>query len=366
VSFFICRASGLPASEKRYRVELGATIRVGRVRSVVLSPRGDLITVAPLSGGIRWYSISGESLGCARPEGFDTGLVSPGGELALFYSYRHPYNTRVIFTRPSGEIFWQRSVSGAVWCAAAGEDQDGPVMAVGTGKGYIYIFRVSDRRKRYVRWRLKGAIVSLDFDSDSKSVFHGTWHDSFIGRYTLRGCRLWRMESTTASLQYVEALTEKNRLFVVSTPNVRGRASEYTLFTAGGRILREGIIGPEPGSRIVHSPNGDYICRGYHKLISHKNKSVREKHAVLYDSTGAVVWDKGSLIMPVCPVLVTRRGTVLVTDGNKSLYFVERSGDVRPSIELPSRIVSSIGARDASKAVFYCADGRLRVVHVRR
>jgi hypothetical protein len=111
------------------------------------------------------------------------------------------------------------------------------------------------------------------------------------------------------------------------------------------------------------SPNGRYACLGYSKEISHKGKSTKERHAVLYDN-GKKLWDKGSLFFEAEPMMVTSEGHAIICREGKTLCTMGVSGDVAPSLQLPSSLSYSLSSGDGKALLASCADGKLYVLGV--
>lgn len=340
--------------------------RVGHVSSMVFSHNDEYVCLADRSGNISCFTADGIKCYSTRIPGADSVAITPNGNYAVAYSRLNPISGQLTFLNSSGQIHWRMDVPGAVWSADAENDDDGGRFAIGTGERHIYIIRVSKNRKRYRRWRTPGAVVSISFDRRGETAFLGTWQQSTISRITVSGRRLWEQDMDSTNLNYIQSLARSHNAFLRAVPNRLGASSEYAFLDEDGNIIRNGTSDSSRDTRILSSPDSFYLCMGYSKLISHEGKSVREKHVVLYDDTGGMLWDKGSVFFQAMPILVTAGGYVLVSGGKNILFTISPTGSMHQCAKLPASILDVLPSRDGSRVLVHCADNVVYMLRISR
>ncbi len=346
------------------KVAVAWKFRAANIRSVTLSPTGANVATVGSDGTVSLYSHSGEKLYSTLVPGATTALAAPGGMYTVAYARLDPLNTSLTFLDKTGCVYWQVRVSGAIWCADACRYEDYTRFVVGTGERYLYTLDVGEGIQQYRRARISGVVVSVSIGPDGESVTTGTWQASSITSMTLDGKRLWEAGADQASLQYIEPLASSDRVFARSIPNKRDTDGVFTLFDRSGACSWRGTISSSQQSHVLVSPNGEYVCVGCNRLITHKGKSMRERHAVEYDSSGKVLWDKGSAFFQADPILVAFNGYALLDDGKTGVWVMSPAGELKPAIKLPAPIKRAIAAKGSSRAVLECSDGWMYVLNV--
>lgn len=329
------------------------------VRYIGFSTSGDYVCTVSNDSEVACYGPKGEKRFLTKVPGADRAVVSPDGSFALAYSLRNPANSHLVFLDASGKVYWQMDAGDPVWSADAGGCEDGVCFVIGTGGRRVYVVTVGPGARRYRRWRVPGAACSVALDSTGTNVVTGTWQASSISSTSLDGHRDWDMEADPASLSYVQSLGDSDRLFARSIPNNSSVDGEAALMEPDGTILGRFPLDASQASRAIPSPDGVYVCIGYGKAIGHSGKTIVEKRAALYDYAGRKLWDKGSMLLPAVPVLVTRNGFVLISGGKNALLAVSPSGEIKQACALPAQMVSSVVSRDGSRALVMCADHRI-------
>lgn len=333
------------------------SIPASGIRHVALSKFGNYICTISKDDEVACYDSTGRKLFTTVVAGADRAVISPDGRYILTYSYRNTANTGLAFLDATGDICWQMDVSGAVWSADAGLCKDGACFVVGTGNRQVYLLTVGHNTKRFRRWKVAGAACSVTLDTDNESVTCGTWQSSSVCRTNLEGRRDWEIEADPASLQYVQYLNDSDRLFRQAQPNNAGLDGEAALIEPDGTCLSSLPLGASRMMRALPSPDGMYVCVGYTKDIQHSGKSVTEKHAVLYDYSGRRIWDKGSILLQVTPLLVAKGGFVIISSGKKALLVINPSGEIKQACTLPAVILSSATSMDGSHAMITSSNG---------
>lgn len=361
---YIGNNSSAIAKQNAPKVSIDWELPIGPIKHLAFSSCGKFVYVFTADNVLCAYTSSGAKSFEVRDSWADRIVVCPGGKYAMLYSHINPAKQTLTFLDSQGNVYWKLNVSGAVWCADASFSQDRAKFVVGTGQGYVYVVELGERRKRYKRWRVPGAVTSINIDSDAKNITLGTWQESAIMRTTESGKRAWERAANPTCLQYVDLLYASNRVVVRSVPNKYGSDGALIVLDGdGGRIWQRSIDNIEK-TRILAAPNGEYYCLGYSKSIEHKGNSINERHGILLNASGRKIWDKGSLFFQSDPICVTNNGCVLLSDGKKNLFTMTSSGDMDPSIKLPADIQRSIPSRDGFRLILYCSNGKLYMLRV--
>lgn len=328
-------------------------------RHIAFSQSTGYICTVSKDGEVACYGSNGAKRFSTVVAGANRAAISPDGNYILAYSYRNPVNKSLTFLDSTGKIYWQMDVSGAVWSADAGLCNDRALFAVGTGSRHIYLLTVGDGIKRFRRWRTAGVVCSITLDKTAENIIYGTWQASSICRTDLEGHRDWEVEADPASLQYIQSMSDSDRLFLRTQPNNSGLDGEAKLIELDGTSLNSLPLAASIVKHTIPSPDGIYVCVSYTKTIQHSGKSVMEKHAVLYDYAGRQLWDKGSMLLQVTPILVAEGGYVLISSSSKALLVVNPMGEIKQACKLPAAMLSSAASKDGSQAMITCADGRI-------
>lgn len=338
--------------------------RIPHISSLSISPDGRFVGIVSNGGKVMCYSISGSQIWSTDLPGATDVIISPGAEYALAFCRLNSCETTVTFFDSEGRTHWSRKITGAIWSADACKTKDGARFVVGTGEKYVYVFDIGKNRRDYRRWRAPGVVVTISLDASGENVTFGTWQDSAIVRSTARGRQIWKTQADGRALQHVQTLPQSDCVLLRSIPNRVRAVGEFALLDCKGKRIWSGNIRPSYKDRVLVSPGGEYVCVGYTKAISHKGAVEKEEHAVLYDSGGHELWDKGSLFFTARPLLVTKGGMVLVAGAGNSLFRLGRSGEPEPSLKLPAAIVRSISSRDGKRLLVECANERLYLINM--
>ena len=108
------------------------------------------------------------------------------------------------------------------------------------------------------------------------------------------------------------------------------------------------------------------MCIGCNRAILHNGKSVPERHAILYGCNGRKLWDKGSMLLQMTPVLVAQSGFVVVGDSKNTLYVVNPAGQIKKACKLPAPMLGSVASDSGSRALVRCADDKFYCIAVER
>ena len=340
-------------------VSVGWMIPSAGVRHIGFCRSGNYICTVSKNGEVACYNSTGAKRFSAIVPGANKAVVSPDGAFTLAYSHRNPANTRLTFLDATGHVDWQMDVAGAAWSADALCGENASSFVVGTGQKYVYLITIGADSKRFRRWRAPGAVSSIALDSTGEHVICGTWQASSVRGTDVGGRRDWEMEANAADLQYVESLGDSDRLLIRSLPNSPGTDGEAALLEPDGTCLSRFSLDCSQTARAIPSPDGVFVCIGYSKSIAHSGKSVLERHATLYDYEGRKLWDKGSMLLQVSPMLVVKGGFVLIGGGKNALFVISPAGEIKQVCKLPAAVLNSTSSRDGSQALVTCADGRI-------
>lgn len=334
------------------------------VHHVSFSPSGRFICTVSSDNAVTCYSSAGIKRFSTVVPGADTAVVSSAGDCTLAYSALNRANRRLTFLDGAGRVVWQMSVAGAVWSADTTDWEDQANFVVGTGAGYIYSISIHGASKRYRRWRVPGAATSVAVDPTGSSVCSGTWQMAAVSKSDLTGHRDWQMSADPSCLHRVQTLADSDRLLLHSVPNRWGVDGEASLMESNGDVLSTFQLSASQRTRAMASPDGCFVLTGYVKAIRHSGKSVPEKHVALYDYAGRKLWDKGSLLFPTTPVLVTRGGFVLVAGSKNDILTISPAGVIKQACKLPAPVANAIASWDGSRALLFCGDGNIHFLRV--
>jgi hypothetical protein len=340
-------------------VRVGWSIPASGIRHIAFSGSGAYICTVSKYGEVACYDSNGSRHFSTIVPGANRAVVSPDGACTLAYSQRNPADTRLTFLGAAGRVDWQMDMSGAVWSADAACDNNASSFVVGTGDRRVYLISVGKGAKRFRRWRTPGVVCSVALNATAEKVFCGTWQSSSVRGTDLGGRTDWENPADPASLQYVESLADSDRLLVRSLPNRSGTDGEAALLEADGSCLSRIPLSASQATRVMASPNGVFVCATYSKSIQHSGKFMAERHATLYDYTGRQLWDKGSMLLQVTPMLVVKDGFVLIGGGKNVLFVVSPDGRIKQVCKLPAAVLGSVASRDSSQALVTCGNGRI-------
>ena len=363
VSFVRRSADVNPVSKKSPpKVSVQWAIDAEGARWLSFSSDGGCFCTVDASGTVRLYSSTGNLRYATKVLGVTRAVVSPDGRMTMAYSLKDPTNRVLTFLDSQGRPYWKLNVSGAVWSADVAVVDGRSRFVAGTGEKYIYVVDVGGRRKRYRRWRTGGAVVSCAISEGGGEVTFGTWQSSTVARADDHGKRDWESKLNPSDLHQVEPLGSSPLTFVRSVPNRPGDDGEYSILDEDGAVVLRGEICAEEKTKVLVAPNGQFVCLGCSKLLRHEGKSLLEKHAVLLDSSGDILCDKGSPFLQVDPILVTSGGFVLLRSAKNSLFSMSPSGELRPILDLKAPVVRHTASRDGSHVILHCSDGKLYMI----
>jgi hypothetical protein len=364
VTSFIRSGGGVGVADGpgRPKVRLAWRASTGALRSSAFASNGRFLCTVKPDGTLSVYSSSGTRRFSARIPGATDAVVTGDARYTLAYSRRNPANSTLVFLDATGAKFWQTEVDGAVWSADACATPGGARFAVGTGRNYVYIIDLGENRRRYRRWRAPGAVSSVALVAGGDEVIYATWQRSVIGRATVRGRKTWENSTEPCSIHYVQVLGSEDRILARAVPYRPGADGVYTLLSGAGDVISRGALPASENARVLVAPNGRYVCVGTDRLIRHKGKCMRERHAMLLDDSGRVLCDKGSPFFRAEPVHVTSAGYVLLMSDRQELFTLSPTGRLSPALKTSAPMTHGASSRDGSRLLFQSKGGSLLMV----
>lgn len=345
-------------------ISLVRTIPAPRIKSVGFSPTSNHFFVTHKDNSFEVYSPSGGRKWAGKLPELASGVLSAKGDYLMAYSDRNPADSNLTFIDSSGATFWQMRVDGAVWCADSCSEDGTDRFVVGTGKGFVYVIDIGPKTRKYRRWRMPGAVVSLGVDATGKQVFAASWQKSAVRLASLAGQKKWETQAQADGIQRVRPLVASDRVMVEFEPLDARKDGTFEVLDGSGKKLFGGVTSVDEKTTVFASPSGRFVCCGVCKLITHKGKAMRERHAVLMDESGRVMWEKGSPFFQTEPLAVTRSGYAIISDGKKSIFLVSPGGEMRPSHKIAAAVRGCVASRDGSKLLLDCIDNTLVLLNV--
>lgn len=362
------RGSGMRRSERRGASTAQANMAwealLEDVRYLSFAPDASCFCAITGAGLINVYTSAGERKYAVQADGADRLVLAPGGKYAMAYSMQNQADRRLRICNSAGRVIWDVDASGAIWSVDACRIKGGARFVAGAGNKCVYVIDITRSRRSYKWWRAPGAVVSINLDPNGEEVVLGTWQKSRIMRCEIDGRPLWETDVDGPILSYVQLLDTRDRMFVRYLPNRRRSDGIFSLLDSDGSRLWQGSISSTEQTKVVPSPNGQYVCLGSTQTIQHKGKSMSEKHAALYGESGRKLWEKGSLFFQTDPLMVTSGGEVLLASDKNGLFIMRRNGDLQPLAKLDGQVDNSISSRDGSKLLLYCTGGKLCMLDI--
>jgi hypothetical protein len=314
------------------------------------------------SGTVRFLDAKGSLLWQKKVEGATDMLVARNGESVLVYSKLNPIHTEVSFFRANGLQLWHHKVEGPIWAAAV--SADGDHVAVTTGKKYVYAYSPDPRRPKYHRWRIDGIGRCLAFTPDSESIIIGTWQKSGISSYTLAGALKWSSPHAVERQYDLKVSLDGKMVMELIPGRPLSPRIELGLWTSEGKLLwRHALDGYE--GRALISPASQFIALSYSYVISHRSTEIVERKVAVYRADGSLAWQKGGLFLGLNLVALSPKGSsVIVWDGEKTLYEIDSTGRVRSKLMLPGMVRQAVSTDDGRRILLYCSNGIMCLLDV--
>lgn len=373
LSTFACRAVFLLAilaiaASTRLSADRKETISVrwqrkaNQPQSLTVSPGGGFFGAVDRDGVVRFYDEQGTLLWSKQVEGATDVLIARNGHSLLVYSRLNPVHRTVHFFRRDGGLLWEHEVDGCVWAGAV--TPDGQYAAVTTGEKYIYRYVPHPTSPRYRRWRLRGVGHCLTFTPDSKSLVVGTWQESTIASYNLDGEPKWVLAQKSQRQYELQNSGDGKHILGVRPSTQHTPEAEICLWDSMGQgIWRRSLEGFDVTARI--SPQSRYVAVSYATILSHKETDIIERKVAVYDAKGKLAWEKGGLFFGPRLIALSPTGdSVIVSDGDRSIYNIDRRGRILSKRTFEGPIKTSVSSEDGHRILLYCGDGWLYLLEV--
>ena len=329
---------------------------------LALSAGGKYSGSVDKKGGVRLYDESGHIVWEEQVEGATDVLVARNGQSVLVYSKLNPVFQDVYFFRRDGTRLWKHRVEGCVWSGAV--SADGLHAAVTTGEKYIYLYAPDPKRPRYNRWRLEGIGYRAIFTPDNQRIVVGTWQDSALACYDLKGRFQWRCRNDETRQYDLHISADSRGIVGVIPATIHDPRAELAYWDSGGKLIWEQPIKGFEAHALI-SPKSQYVAVSFTSFLSEKGDGIVERRVAVYRSNGTLLWEKGGLFFEPKLVALSPTGdAVIVSDGERSLYNIDRRGRILSKLILPGTIRKAMSSDDGRRILLYCGDGYLYLMHV--
>jgi outer membrane protein assembly factor BamB len=289
-------------------------------------------------------------------------MIAGSGQTLLVYSRLDPVHRDVYFYRGDGTRLWKHTVEGSVWSGSV--SPDGRYAAVTTGDRYVYVYKPDPTRPRYRRWRLDGIGHCVTFTPDSKRIVVGTWQESGLACYNLEGRFQWRSRHDTERQYELRNSADGKTILGLLPASQHDPGIELRLWDCAGKSLwRKQLDGFE--AKALVSPGSQYVAISYADFLSKEGDGIVERKVAVYEVNGRLVWEKGGLFFgPQLAALSPKGSSVIVSDGEKSLYNIDKRGKILSKLTLSGTIRKTLSSDDGRRILLYCGDGWLYFMHV--
>ena len=329
---------------------------------LAMSAGGRYCGVVDKGGVVRIYGPGGKLAWERKVPGATDVMIARNGQSVLVYSKLNPVYQQVYFFRSDGRKLWTHRIEGCVWSGAV--SADGLRAAVTTGERFIYVYKPDPNRPRYRRWRLEGIGYAVLFTPDNKRVVVGAWQDSMLACYDLDGRFQWRCRCAP-DRQYELHCSADSRSILGLIPGTQYKSGAEIRFWDSGGKLR--WTRPLDGfdARALVSPQSQYVAVSYASYISRKDEGIIERKVAVYRSDGRPAWEKGGLFFgPRLIALSPNGSSVIVSDGEHSIYNMDQRGRILSKLDLKASIRRAVSTEDGSRILMHCGDGWLYLMGV--
>jgi outer membrane protein assembly factor BamB len=327
-----------------------------------MSADGQYASTVDKDSTVRLFGSRGQLLWRQNVEGATNVLLGRSGQNLLVYSRLDPKHQSVYFFRKDGRRLWRHAVEGNAVAGAV--SADGSYAAVTTDKHFIYIYMPDPTRPRYRRWRLDGVGYSVTFTSNNERVIVGTQEQSALVCYSIKGRFLWRDRQNTDRQYNLDVSADGRRILGVLPATQADPGIQMLLWESGGHLLwKHSMEGFEP--RALVSPQSQYVAVSYANFLKKGDTKIVERKVAVYGSDGHQLWDKGGLFFgPRLVALSPTGSSVIVSDGERSLYNMDKRGKILSKLTLSGSIRQTLSSEDGCRILLYCGDGWLYLIRV--
>lgn len=363
------------------------TRSVAGYRGAALSPQGELVALASGPKGAvslwHWRTQPDRPLWVHPAANASSVDVSAAGSFVVAWAALDPAQPEFTVLRgEDGATLSHRTLDGAVWDAQI--SADGCYAGVVTGGKSLWLYTLSDqpylagkREKRINPWSLGGIGNSVAITSPPAGSYlvTGTWDDSGVACYTLRGKRLWRFpedpkeRAQLADRLFTAQLSGSGKYVLgVSYGNVRESDPALYLWRSdgGGNPQWKTELGEDAFyPRALISEDGGYVAVSYLRQIVRGEHSLSEHYLRLLDRGGVTLWKRGGLLFsPTLIALAPDGSSILVSDGQRTLYALGKDGRIRASYPQPGLLRQTTLSADGHVLLVYTGDGTLSLFQI--
>jgi len=329
---------------------------------LAMSTGGKFCASVDKDGTVRFYNQLGHLLWKQHVEGATDVLVARNGQSILVYSKLNPVFQDVYFFRKDGRKLWKHRVEGSVWAGAV--SSDGTLAAVTTGERYVYRYKPDPSRPKYRRWRLDGIGYQVTFTPDNQRIVAGTWQEPALVCYDIEGKFQWRSRHDTDRQYELRTSGDGRRVLGVLPGTQHDPGIEMCFWDSGGKLLWKRSLDGFDSYALV-SPQSRYVAISYANFLSGEGSDIIERKVAVYKSDGRLLWEKGGLFFgPRLVALSPTGSSVIVSDGERSLYNIDERGKILSKLTLGGTIRKTVSSEDGHRILLYCGDGWLYMMHV--
>lgn len=311
-------------------------------------------------GTVRLYNANGSLIWKRQVDGATNMLIAKNCQSVLVYSKLNPSHQYISFYNREGRRLWRHEVEGSIWSGAI--SPDGTLAAITTSEQYVYVYKPDPRRPSYRRWRLDGVGYQVTFSGDSDRVIIGTSNESALVCYDIYGGFQWRYRHNRDVRYHLCISGDGRRILGVLPGTADDPDMEFCVWDSGGKRLWKRSMSAFDG-RAVLSPQSRYVAVSYACYLGDSESQAVERRVAVYSSVGRLLWEKGGLFFAPHLVALSPKGSsVIVSDGEKSLYNIDDRGKLLSKYTLPATLRETVASEDGRAILIYCGNGWLYLV----
>lgn len=331
--------------------------------SLSMSAGGQYCGIVERGGVVKIYGPHGQMLWRQQVEGATDVLVARNGQSVLVYSKLNPIYQEVNFFRMDGHKLWTHRIDGCIWSGAV--SADGMRAVVTTGERFVYLYEPDPRRPRYKRWRMQGIGYSVLFTPDNQHVVIGTYQKPMLACYNLNGDMVWSTKCDSER-QFELHISADSKSIVGTIPASRYNPGAELRFWSSAGKLAWSLPMPGFDAHALVSPQSQYVAVSYgHAMPARKGPAILECKVAVYRADGHLLWEKGGLFFgPHLIALSPTGSSVIVSDGEHSVYNIDRSGRILSKKDMPGKILRAVSTEDGRRILLYCGDNWLYLMGV--
>lgn len=316
--------------------------------------------VVEKDGTVRLYSANGRLMWKQEVDGATNMLIAKNCQSVLVYSKLNPSHQYISFYTKEGRRLWRHEVEGSVWAGAI--SPDGTLVAITTSEQYVYVYKPDPKRPSYRRWRLDGIGYQVTFSGDSNRVIIGTSDESALVCYDIYGRFQWRYRHSRDVRYHLCISGDGRRILGILAGTADDPEMEFCLWDSGGKRLWKRSMSAFDG-RAVLSPQSRYVAVSYACYLGDGESQAVERRVAVYSSVGRLLWEKGGLFFAPHLIALSPKGSsVIVSDGEKSLYNIDSRGKLLSKYTLPATLRETVASEDGRAILIYCGNGWLYLV----